>query len=126
MKSKINLSFNIRLVHFPLVAACCICSVSDAFPPDEKYNKKRYLKAAEDAFKEGSIFSATDLYLEILKNDPTEKSVLFHLAQAYLLARDYENASLYFLQSYNADSTENLVSLYYAALTTKMQGKYDE
>lgn len=107
-----------------LLFSCTVCIA--AKPADEKYNKKRYMKAADDAFKEGSIFSATDLYLEILKNNPEEKSVLFNLAESYLLARDYENAATYFTQTYQADSANNPLALYYAALTTKMQGKYTE
>jgi len=101
-------------------------TIAKAQTLEGKYNKKRYLVAANNAFKEGSIFSATDLYLEILKNSPEEKSVLFNLAQSYLMARDYESAASYFIQAYQADTVKNTLALYYAALTTKMQGRYDE
>lgn len=108
-----------------LLTGLLLFAVSVAFA-GEKYNKKRYMKAADEAFKAGSIFSATDLYLEILKNDPNEYSVLPNLAQAYFLARDYENAAKYFLEAYNADSSGNAIDLYYAGVTTKMQGNYKE
>ncbi|MES2620924.1 MAG: OmpA family protein [Bacteroidota bacterium] len=110
------------------IVVFCSLLATDCLPAkaDEKFSKKKYLKAADEAFKAGSIFSATDLYLKILENAPEEKSILFNLSQSYLLARDYENAAVYFLKTYEADSTGNALALYYAALTTKMQGNYKE
>ncbi|MBL0308175.1 MAG: OmpA family protein [Bacteroidetes bacterium] len=107
---------------------CFLFSVfySSASPTDQKYNKKQYIKAGDEALKTGSIFSAADLYLEVLKHDSTETSVLPNLAKAYFLARDYENAAVYYLKAYKADPTKNMISLYYGALTTKMQGRYEE
>ena len=111
-----------------ILLGSCFLILGSAFakPADEKFNKKKYLKAADDALKQGLIFSATDLYLKILENAPEEKSVLFNLAQTYMLANDYESASKYFNEAYNADSTAVPVALYYAALMTKMEGKYEE
>lgn len=118
------MKINIKL----LLMLCCVLLLSNyAKAGDEqKYNKKKYMKAADDAFKQGSIFAATDLYLEILKNSPDEKSILFNLAQTYFLARDYEQAAKYFYDAYAADSTGKPIALYYAALNTKMQGRYTE
>lgn len=105
-----------------LVVSCMHTNAAD----EQKYNKKKYLKAADEAFKQGSIFAATDLYLEILKNSPGETAVYYNLAQTYFLARDYENAAKYFYDAYMADSADKQIALYYAALNTKMQGKYTE
>ncbi len=71
-------------------------------------------------------FSAADLYLKILENDSTDKSVLYNLAESFYLAKDYEEAAIYFYKSYKSDSANNATSLYYAALCTKMQGKYTQ
>ena len=111
-------------IKYILLVSCVFCLASTR--ADEKFSKKKYLKAADEAFKSGSVFSATDLYLKILENAPEEKSILFNLAQSYLLARDYENASVYYQRCYDADSESNTLALYYAALTTKMQGKYND
>ncbi|HWB62825.1 MAG TPA: OmpA family protein [Chitinophagales bacterium] len=91
-----------------------------------KVNKKKYLKAADDALKSGNIFGAADLYQQVLKDYPDETSFLFNLAQAYFLARDYESAASWFEKAYEADSLTNTVALYYDGIATKMQGKYPE
>lgn len=134
MKKTANPSINISanmparysVLKFTLIG-CLLVLLSYSYAGGgEKFNKKKYLKAANEAFKSGSIFSATDAYLKILENAPEEKSILFNLAQSYFLARDYENAATYFEKCYEADSVSNTLALYYAALTTKMQGKYTE
>jgi outer membrane protein OmpA-like peptidoglycan-associated protein len=108
------------------ISLLLLFSIHYSHAADEKFNKRKYLKAANDAYQQGSIFSATDLYLEILKNDPSETSVLYNLADCYRLARDYENAAEYFLKAYDADSTGKPMALYYGAVNTKMQGKYTD
>ena len=92
----------------------------------DKFDTKLYKKEADASFKEGSIFSAADLYARILQHDSTETSVLYNLAECYYLAKDYELAAEYFKRSYKADPIKNATSLYYQALTTKMQGRYTE
>lgn len=91
-----------------------------------KYNKKKYIKAADDELKKGSIFSATDLYLQVVKNNPEDISVLPNLALTYQMARDYEKAEEWYTKAYEADSADNMTCLYNAALMMKMQGKYKE
>jgi outer membrane protein OmpA-like peptidoglycan-associated protein len=93
---------------------------------DGKFNKKKLQKAAEEAMKIGNMFAATDAYLKILEKAPEEKSVLYPLAQSYFAVNDYENAATYFQRFYEVDSTDNILALYYAAICTKMQGKYNE
>ena len=92
----------------------------------DKFDKKLYKKEADEAFKEGSIFSAADIYTKILEHDSTETSVLFNLAECFYLAKDYEKAAVYFQRSYKADPVKNASSLYYQAINTKMQGRYTE
>jgi outer membrane protein OmpA-like peptidoglycan-associated protein/tetratricopeptide (TPR) repeat protein len=127
MKNKPTFTITgIRLAFIWLAVSCIALANAQNVIPAGKYNKKKWLKQADASFKEGSIFAATDLYLKILEKSPEEKSVLFNLAQSYFLARDYENAATYFQRCYDADSVSNTLALYYAALTTKMQGKYND
>ena len=92
----------------------------------DKFDKKLFKKEADEAFKQGSIFEAADTYNKILEHDSTETSVLYNLAECYYLAKDYELAAVFFKRSYKADPVKNATSLYYQALTTKMQGLYKE
>jgi len=111
-----------------LLTSCMlfICLVFAAGNKEKKFDKKLYLKEADASYKEGSIFAAADLYLKILEHDSTETSILYNLAECFYLAKDYEKAAIYFQKAYKADAVKNATSLYYQALTTKMQGRYNE
>lgn len=113
-----------RLVSCLCLASCVLC-LSSFLAPD-KFNKKEYLKAANDALKKGSVYSAIDLYQQILQHDSTEASVYYPLAQCYYGAKDYDLAATYYLKASQVDQAKHPDALYYAALNTKMQGKYTE
>jgi len=103
----------------------CICSVQLFADGKQKYDKKKFIKAADKAYKEGDIYAATDLYQQVLEHDAGTTSILTNLANSYYQARDYESAEKYFGMAYHADSVTNITALYYEALMMKMQGKYD-
>lgn len=115
-----------KKVFLSLSLVLCLVSCIPSNAADEKFNKKKYLKGAEDAMKAGNIFGAADFYEEVLKNSPEDKAVFMPLAQCYLAMRDYESAAKYFNQAYQVDSNYNTIALYYAAICTKMQGKYND
>ena len=107
------------------IGIICISSVPLHAAGTQKYDKKKYIKAADKAYKEGNIYAATDLYLQILDHDTATTSILMNLANSYYHARDYESAGKYFGIAHKTDSVNNLTALYYQALMIKMQGKYD-
>jgi len=112
-----------------ILFTCCLLMLMRTFGSNdkkEKFDKKLYKKEADESFKAGSIFSAADIYQKILEHDSTATDVLYNLAECYYLAKDYEMAAAFFKRSYKADAVKNATSLYYQALTTKMQGKYNE
>ena len=109
-----------------ILSATLVLNFCFAGNKTDKFDKKLYKKEADEAFKEGSIFSAADIYAKILEHDSTETSVLFNLAECFYLAKDYEKAAVYFQRSYKADPVKNATSLYYQAINTKMQGRYTE
>ena len=92
----------------------------------DKFDKKKSIKAADKAYKDGLIFASADLYQKVLDHDPGNTSVLMNLANSFYQARDYEGAEKAFAQAYKADSTVNITALYYQALMMKMEAKYKE
>ncbi len=123
-----NVAYQMRRTHI-IISVClgilCIASLQLFASGTPKFDKKKYIKAADKAYKEGNIYAATDLYQQILEHDPAGTAILMNLANTYYQARDYESAEKYFTQAYKADSTINTVALYYQALMMKMQGKYE-
>jgi OOP family OmpA-OmpF porin len=114
--------------HF-IISVCigilCMSSVHTYGAGPQKYDKKKFTKAADKAYKEGNIYAATDLYRQVLDHDSGSTAILMNLANSYYYARDYVSAEQYFAQAYRADSIANITALYYRALMMKMQGKYD-
>src|SRR4051812_29835239 len=92
----------------------------------EKFDKKKTIKAADKAYKDGLIFASADLYQRVLDNDPNNVTVLMNFANSFYQARDYESAERAFAQAFRADSAGNTIALYYQALMIKMQGRYNE
>ena len=121
---------NVRIILICLGILCIssmqLFAADNGTPKAKKFKKKKYIKAANKAYKEGNIYAATDLYEKILTNVPGTTSILMNLANSYMQARDYENAEKYFDQALIADSSKNAVALYYKALMIKMQGRYAE
>ncbi len=121
-----NLAINVRARFLVLCLMSCLPAVLQAGVLSDKFNKKQTLLAANAKFKSGSLFSAIDLYQDILKHDSTEVSVYYPLAQSYFKVKDYDMASVYFLKASKADGANHPDALYYSALTAKMEGNYQE
>ena len=49
----------------------------------DKFDKKKSIKAADKAYKDGLIFASADLYQKVLDHDPGNTSVLMNLANSF-------------------------------------------
>ncbi|MDB5282950.1 MAG: outer rane peptidoglycan-associated protein, partial [Bacteroidota bacterium] len=117
----------IKFLFKPIVIAAGLLVWTCTFAlPGDKFDKKLYKKEADAALKEGNVFYAVDLYSKIWEHDSTDKTVLYNLAQSYMLEKDYETAGTYFQKAYKAEPGVNILALYYGALAIKMQGRYNE
>lgn len=103
---------------------CNIFAQNDSIvePP---FNIKRELKIAQKHLNKGNIYEAADIYKEIVKYEPDRIDVIFELAEAYRISRDYENAAIWYLKTDSINSEEFPLCTYYAGLMLKMTGRCD-
>jgi outer membrane protein OmpA-like peptidoglycan-associated protein len=90
-----------------------------------KVKVNRNVMMADELVKSGSYYNAIDIYLQEF-NEDADAYVAYHLADAYLKARDYKNSETWFKKAFTMDPATYPQAQYYLALSMKYNAKYQE
>jgi len=86
---------------------------------------KKLVDMADNYYKTAQYLPAGELYHEILKVEPNNLHAKYHLAHCQRLLFEYNKAEPLYEQVYLADAGKYPLSLFYFALTQKLNRKYD-
>ena len=86
-----------------------------------------YLKHAEEKYRNGDYFYATELYQKAMELDSNSVAILWNYAETLRAYKDYRKAEYYYNKVYQKEEAGIYpYSLLYLGLMQKQNGKYDE
>jgi tetratricopeptide (TPR) repeat protein len=95
-----------KQLKFILLAVFFVSGVSLSHAQTEgkrtKVKVNRNVMMADELVKSGSYYNAIDIYLQEF-NEDADPYVAYHLADAYLKARDYKNSETWFKKAFTMD-----------------------
>ncbi|MDR1761906.1 MAG: OmpA family protein [Bacteroidales bacterium] len=82
-------------------------------------------KTGTKLYAQGDVFGAIRYYEEFLKKKEDYK-VMYNLAEAYRMARDYQYAQFWYNKAYKTNPKKNAKALYYYATMLKTSSSYED
>ena len=92
----------------------------------KEFDWKTNLKLANDLFDRGSYFNATEYYQKVLTMKPDDPEVLYKLAEADRMLRDYYNAQINYKKLLDKDADKYPTARFYYAQMLKLTGNCDQ
>ena len=120
-----------NIYHIALTFVIAICAILysnsiSAQNSDKNESKGKLMKTAKTAMHNGDIFTATDCYRKIDDKYNGNASIKKALAYLYWQEKNYSEAQKYFRATFDNDTKNNLIELYYSAKCLHIMGKYPE
>ncbi len=116
--------FFVLLLTLPALAQMAENKTTAKIEKSKQQDKKH--KLSTRLVKKKSYFNAIDHLVDLTKTDSTNRDYLYHLAETYLMIRDYKRAEESFAKVVKLDGENITQSLYYYAVSLKHNGKYED
>ncbi len=115
------------MVRFLILIITFVCSFLLAQNQAITTEQKRQLKIADKLMEQRSYYNAIEKYLQYDKAQPGNEEVVFKLANAFYITRDYKNAEKFLIRyTSNKEYKKHPEALFYLGEVLKSRMKYDE